>query len=466
MSQPQYDYDVAIIGGGPAGSSMAAYLAKNGASCVVYEREKFPRPHVGESFVPSSTRILRDLDFLPKMEAYKFPHKFGAVWTVSTSSLTASHDWEGLSPDVQADIRFEERNQPGVEQNYTYHVNRGLFDQLLLDHARELGATVFEEATVNDVNFFDDRVELRIAHKDYVPTNGNGHTNGNGNGTGNSKVITVKMVVDASGRRTFLGNRLKLKVKDPVFDQYAIHTWFEGFDRGTIDPTKQDYIYVHFLPITNAWIWQIPITDKITSIGVVTQKKNFVGSKKEREDYFWDCIASRLELYTALKEAKQIRPLTEEGDYSYAMTEITGDRWIMVGDAGRFVDPIFSTGVSIALSCSRFASPDILKAIETGDFSKASFSNYENTLRRGVRNWYEFISVYYRLNILFTAFINNPKYRLDVLKLLQGDVYEEEEPLVLQEMRRIVTIVENNPTHIWHKLLGDLSAEELRHAFN
>lgn len=457
MTQIQYDYDVAIIGGGPAGSSMGAYLAKNGIRCVVFEREKFPRPHVGESFVPSSTRVLNELDFLPKMEEYKFPHKFGAVWTVSTSNLTASHDWEGLEPNPQADIRFEEREQAGVDQNYTYHVNRALFDQLLLEHAAELGAAVFEETAINDVNFYDDYVELKISKN---------KTKENGNGASGDKRIIVKMVVDASGRRTFLGNRLKLKVKDPVFDQYAIHTWFEDFNRGAIDPDKQDYIYVHFLPITNAWIWQIPITDRITSIGVVTQKKNFLGSKKEREEYFWDCIASRPELYKEIKKSKQLRPLTEEGDYSYAMSEITGDRWIMVGDAARFVDPIFSTGVSIALSCARFAHKDIINAVRTNDFSKASFNNYETTLRRGVRNWYEFISVYYRLNILFTAFINNPKYRLDVLKLLQGDVYEEEEPPVLAEMRRIVSVVENNPSHIWHDMLGKLSAKELKAAFN
>ena len=455
MSEIQYDYDVAIVGGGPAGSSMAAYLAKNGIQCAVFERENFPRPHVGESFVPSSTRVLNELGFLPKMEEYKFPHKFGAVWTVSTSYLTASHDWEGLEPDSQADIRFEEREQAGIDQKYTYHVDRGLFDQLLLQHAAELGATVFEGTPIHDVNFYDDYVELKIANN---KTNGNGETR--------DSHIKVKMVVDASGRRTFLGNRLKLKVKDPVFDQYAIHTWFEDFDRGTIDPTKQDYIYVHFLPITNAWIWQIPITDRVTSIGVVTQKKNFIGSKKEREDYFWDCISSRPELYDAIKKSTQLRPFTEEGDYSYAMTEITGDRWIMIGDAGRFVDPIFSTGVSIALSCSQFAHKDILKAVETNDFSKAAFNHYESTLRRGIRNWYEFISVYYRLNILFTAFINHPKYRLDVLKLLQGDVYDEEEPAVLAEMRRIVSVVENNPNHLWHKMLGELSADELRQAFN
>lgn len=455
MPRIQYDYDVAIIGGGPAGASMAAYLAKHGVKCAVYEREVFPRPHVGESLVPSSTRVLKDLGLLPKMEEYGFPHKLGAVWTVATSYLTACHDWEGLEPDPEADIRFDEREQIGVEQNHTYHVDRGVFDQLLLNRAGELGAAVFEGTAINDVGFHDDHVELGISN--------NGEK---GNGAGGRTRIKVKMVVDASGRRTFLGNRLKLKVNDPVFDQFAIHAWFEDFDRGCIDREKKEYIFVHFLPITNAWIWQIPITERITSIGVVTQRKNFRGGRQDRETYFWDCLASRPELYDAIRQAKQIRPFTEEGDYSYAMTEITGDRWMMIGDAGRFVDPIFSTGVSIALSCSRFAHKDILKALETGDFSKARFSDYESTLRRGVRNWYEFISLYYRLNILFTAFIRNPKYRLDILKLLQGDVYDEEEPAVLTEMRRIVSAVENNPDHVWHKLLGDLSANELRKAFN
>jgi FADH2 O2-dependent halogenase len=114
--------------------------------------------------------------------------------------------------------------------------------------------------------------------------------------------------------------------------------------------------------------------------------------------------------------------------------------------------------VSIALNSSRFAHRDILGALETGDFRRSAFREYETTIKRGTRNWYNFISVYYRLNVLFTAFISNPKYRLDVLQLLQGDVYAEMEPPVLTEMRRIVSEVEQTPGHIWHDLLGDLTA--------
>jgi len=451
MSVQEPDYDVGIIGGGPAGGALAAYLAKAGVKCVVFERELFPRPHVGESLVPSSTRVFKDLDFLKVMEEYKFPHKFGAVWTATGNRNEYDHGWEGLEPDCRADIRFEERAQPGVDQNYTYHVDRGLFDNLLLHRAKELGADVFEGVAVRDVSFEPGQLpEIKYQ-------------------MGKREVgCKVRIVADASGRRTFLGNRLKVKIKDTVFDQYAIHTWFEGLDRTATmgkGSNKGDYIYVHFLPISNSWVWQIPITDTITSVGVVTQKKNFAKSRESREQFFWDSVASRPELNDALRKATQVRPFTDEGDYSYAMQQITGDNWLMVGDAGRFVDPIFSTGVSIALNSARFASKDILAALEKGDFRRESFAAYEDTLRRGTKNWYNFITVYYRLNVLFTAFIRDPRYRIEVLKLLQGDVYDEDEPAVLTKMRGIVSEVENNPKHMWHKLLGDLTANAFKPAF-
>jgi 1H-pyrrole-2-carbonyl-[peptidyl-carrier protein] chlorinase len=437
------DFDVGIIGGGPAGSSMAAYLSKAGLSCVVFESALFPRPHVGESLVPSSTRVFKELDFLPVMEENRFPHKYGAVWTATSDARIYNHDWEGMAADCTADVDFAERDQPGVDQNYTYHVDRGKFDNLLLHHANSLGASVYEGVAVKGANFSDeDAVSVKF-------------------GLGRRDLETrVGMVVDASGRRTILGNQLKWRIKDPVFDQYAIHTWFEGFDRGTVvkKDTLKDYIFVHFLPITNSWIWQIPITDTVTSIGVVTQKKHFARKRESRENFFWECVGSRPDLLAGLEAATQLRPLKEEGDYSYAMQQIAGDRVVLVGDAARFVDPIFSTGVSIALNSSRFASRDIISAFETGNFSRSAFETFETTIRRGTRNWYNFISVYYRLNVLFTAFIRDPRYRLDVLKLLQGDVYEDEEPPVLTRMREIVRTVEDTPNHIWHASLGDLTA--------
>jgi FADH2 O2-dependent halogenase len=447
MNHGEPDFDVGIIGGGPAGSSMAAYLAKAGVNCVVFERELMPRPHVGESLVPSSTRVFRELDFLPKMEEAKFPHKLGAAWTAAQDAKVYNMDFGGVHADYAVDIRFAERNQDGVSQNYTYHVDRGVFDLMLLQHAHDFGAKVYEGVGVSGVDYSDPNcvaVKYNMGKKELK--------------------TTCKIVVDASGRRTLVGNQLKWRIVDKFFDQYAVHTWFDGYDRRCMAKNKEtmgDFIFIHFLPITNTWVWQIPITDTVTSVGVVTQKKHFAKSKQEREQFFWECIKSRPELYEGLKAqgSEQCRPFKEEGDYSYAMKQITGERTLLVGDAARFVDPIFSTGVSIALSCSRFAHKDILRALETGNYARESFRDYETTLRRGTRNWYNFITVYYRLNVLFTAFVADPRYRLDVLKLLQGDVYDDAEPEVLTRMRNIVTEVEKNPKHALHGYLGDITAD-------
>ena len=380
------------------------------------------------------------------MEESKFPHKHGAVWTVGPKSLNAEQGWADLEPNRQAAVRFDERLQEGVAQSYTYHVDRGKFDLLLLQHAHKVGATVYSGVNIKDVDMdVNGLAQLRM-----------------GCGRGESP-INVRLVVDASGRRTFLGNKLKLKVNDPVFDQYAIHSWFDGYERGPLD--QSDYIFIHFVPIQNTWIWQIPISDSVTSIGVVTQKKLLVERKVSSEQLFWDCIRTRPDLFERLVSCQQIRPFTTEGDYSYAMTDICGDRFVMIGDAARFVDPIFSTGVSIALNSARFASLDIIAGLESGDCRRHSFRTFENTIRRGTQNWYEFIAIYYRLNILFTAFINSPKYRLDVLKLLQGDVYDEARPDVLRRMRNMIQAIEQDKSHIWHSKLGTLTADVLKSAF-
>ncbi len=448
MSPHRTHTDVAILGGGPAGASMAAYLAKAGVHCVVLEGEIFPRPHVGESLVPSSTRVFKDLGFLDKMEERSYPKKFGAAWTAGNRSgshtleFRASDDERDLHPETEATVRFAERAQPGVDQEYTYHVDRADFDNELLLHAHRFGAQVYEGVRVRQVEL-DDGSPPRVVF---------------GLGRKESK-LSAQIVVDASGRRTLLGNQLKLRVRDEEFDQFAIHTWFGDYDRDAWakTPLMRNYIFIHFLPLANTWAWQIPISEELTSIGVVTQRGSFAKSRQSREEFFWKTLESRPEVAERLRAATQVRPFTHEADYSYAMTQICGDRWLMIGDAARFVDPIFSTGVSIALNSSRFAHRDVLRALETGDFRQETYGEYQQTIRRGADNWHSFISLYYRLNVLFTFFVQDPRYRLDVLKLLQGDVYDQDEPPVLAEMREMVRKVEDNPKHPWHELLNDMT---------
>jgi FADH2 O2-dependent halogenase len=407
--------DVVIIGGGPAGSALGAYLSKAGISNTIFEGSIHPREHVGESLVMSTIRVFKDLGFLDKMETESFVRKYGAAWH-------APNGKEFGAP-------FDQIEQEGIDQVYTYHVDRAKFDMLLLKHADQMGSKVYQGVHVKRILMDGTRatgVRVSVA--------------------GQEIDVPAKMVIDASGRSTILGNQLRLKKKDPIFDQYAVHTWFTGVNRGS--GPSEDYIHIYFLPVERGWVWQIPITEEITSIGVVADKKVFREAFSELETYFYNNLQTNPRLIEAMANATQIKGFETEGDYSYSMQQFVGDGWMMVGDAARFVDPIFSSGISVALYSAKFAAEQIQQAFESGDFSEAALKPYEDTLRRGVEVWYEFIRLYYKLLPLFTHFIQSPKHRLGVMRLLQGEVFDREEVPVLKAMREYIKAVEESDSHI------------------
>ena len=153
-------------------------------------------------------------------------------------------------------------------------------------------------------------------------------------------------------------------------------------------------------------------------------------------------------LVHALRNAERVSEFRTEGDYSYKMSRLVGNGWLLVGDAARFVDPIFSSGVSVALFCAMYASETLIQALQNGDTSETALLPYEAKIREGVEIWYEFIRLYYRLMPLFTHFIQSTKYRLEVTRLLQGEVFDRDEVSVLDAMRNYIEAVEKSDSHI------------------
>jgi flavin-dependent dehydrogenase len=404
---------VIIIGGGPAGAALGCYLSKAGISNAIFEGVNHPRPHVGESLVPSTTRQFKDLGFLEVMEREGFVRKYGASWHPPTQGGHMA-------------IEFSEFPQPEVDQDYTWHVDRARFDHLLLKHAESLGSKVYQGVWVKEVLFADGfacGVRAQVA--------------------GETFDVPCRLVADASGRGTLLGRQLAWKKNDPLFNQFAVHAWFEGVDRGP----RPDDIHIHFLPVERGWVWQIPISERLTSMGVVAERRVFKESNRDHAGWFHELVSSAPDIARAMAGARRVNDFKVEADYSYCMESFVGDGFVLVGDAARFVDPIFSSGVSVALASAKFASERIVEGFAEGDLSAARLRPYEERLRRGTSIWYEFICLYYKLLPLFTRFIQSETYRHQVLQLLQGEVYDRQEVPVLDALREFIAAVEKTEGH-------------------
>jgi FADH2 O2-dependent halogenase len=429
-TEQQYDADVIVIGGGPAGSTISGYLARAGYKVITLERDIHPREHVGESLVPATNIVTHDLGFWPKMEQMGWVPKPGATWT-------------GFKGGVGSEfvVTFADEPQDIPNPEYTYHVDRAIFDAMFLKHAQELGANVVQGASVKKILFEGDRavgVSATVAGKDIE--------------------LRSKFVVDASGRRTMIGKQLGLREKDPQFNQFAIYSWFKN-----VKPPKEetkDYIHVHFLPIERGWVWHIPIYDDATSVGVVVEKKEFQKSGKTHEEFFNEVVKLSKNTVHALEDAERIRPFFIEADYSYKIEQFTGPGWMLVGDAARFVDPIFSSGVSVAMRSSQFAFGAIDAVLKGERTEEDALGEYDETIQRGTQIWYEWITLYYRMQSLFSRFSAKKEYKADIQQLLQGEVFDKGAIKVVDRMKAAVKAIEETEGHMMQQFLGNVEVVE------
>ncbi len=351
-------YDVAIIGGGPAGSIAGALLARAGRRVIVFEREKFPRFHIGESLLPFSMKAFTRLGLHEKFLRAGFMKKHGG---------------EILGACSEPGTKFYFKDGYRSQTDHAYQVTRGDFDKLLLDHAAECGAEVHEDTSVDRVQFSKDDVELAIRSN------------------GSSQSIRARYVIDASGRASMLGRQFQIKKTYSHLQKLSIFAHYDGVWRAEgIDGTL-----TVLLRAIDRWFWLIPLTAERTSIGVVLDSEAFRKSKLSAEDFLEQALAEQPIIAKRMINTRRVSQVYVEADFSYRSARLHGDRWLLAGDAAGFIDPIFSSGVFLAVFSGEQCADVLHEVLAHPRKTKRLLARYERAVNRAMDIYLRFVDAWY-----------------------------------------------------------------------
>jgi flavin-dependent dehydrogenase len=372
-------YDTVIIGGGPGGSTAAAFLAKAGQKVLVLEREVFPRFHIGESLLPFGNDVLKETGAWPKVEAAGFQPKYGAEFFVGNGS-----SWQRFW--------FAHGLVPGYGQ--TFQVERAKFDQVLLDHAATCGGEVRQGCAAKEVAREGDGWRIKLADGE----------------------VRGRWLVDASGRDTFVGRALGFP-KSPlnIPKRIAVYAHFNGVFRNDGDAEG----HITIVRLRDGWFWLIPLAGGKTSVGMVRMLDGLKEFGGPVEEWFAKTVAESSELSRRMKDAQQVGEFYKTSDYSYRYAQLATDRAFLIGDAGGFIDPIFSSGVHIATKSGKWASELILRA----DSAKRSLTmreqrHYTQEMHRFMNLYRDMILMYYD-NRAFEVFMH-PRNRFRMVQTVNS----------------------------------------------
>jgi len=351
-------YDVAIIGGGPAGSTAATLLARAGRRVTVFEREKFPRFHIGESLLPFSMKAFSRLGLHEKFLRAGFIKKFGGE-IVGACSETGT--------------KFYFKDGYRSQTDHAYQVTRGDFDKVLLDHAAECGAEVQEQTSVDRVQFSKDDVELTVKCN------------------GSSRSIRARYLIDASGRASVLGRQFKIKKTYNHLQKLSIFAHYDGVWRANgIDGTLTVLIRA-----IDRWFWLIPLSADRTSVGVVLDSETFRKSKLSAEDFLEQALGEQPIIAKRMTNARRVSQVYVEADFSYRSARLHGDRWLLAGDAAGFIDPIFSSGVFLAVFSGERCADVLNEVLQRPRNMKRLFARYERSVNRAMDVYLRFVNAWY-----------------------------------------------------------------------
>ena len=401
-------YDTIVIGGGPAGSTAATLIAKSGKSVLLVDREQFPRFRLGESLMPATYWTFERLGVLDKMRSSPFVQKHSVQFFPKPGKAAQPFYFAEFDPH---------------ESSQTWQVDRADFDRMLIDHAAECGVEVRQGVDVRDVLFEGDRagaVQLELEDGDRVRVDG-------------------RVIVDCSGQTALIARKLKLKQVDPVLKHASLYTRYRNAWRDS--GRDEGATLILHTASDRSWFWYIPLPDNQVSVGVVGPVDYLLKRGEPIEKVYQDEVEICPEVTRRIKGAEQTFPIRAIRDFSYISKQIAGDGWILAGDAFGFLDPMYSTGVFLALKSAEFAADAVIDAFEKDDFSAPILGQYGQRYVDGMEAMRKLVYAYYDREFSFAKFLKRyPECRETLIDLLVGNVYRKSTHEMLEKMGSMVNL--------------------------
>ena len=387
--------DVIVIGGGPSGSATATLIAQKGYKVELFEREHFPRFHIGESLIPHTYNVLKRLNMLPKMQASHFTKKHSVQFVTQYGKLSEPFYFHDHHPD---------------ESSQTWQVRRSEFDHMLLNNARDHNVAVHEGARVLEVLFEGHRATGIRVKPEGQP----------------ERVVNAPIVVDASGQSSLILDRLNLREWDPVLKKAALWTYWKGAfrDRGQ----DEGATIVLQTKDKKGWFWYIPLHDDIISVGVVAPHEYLFQNRvtKDLEAIYFEEVARCPGLQPRIQGAERCDIFRAQKEYSYRAKQAAGDGWVLVGDAFGFLDPLYSSGVLLALTSAGMAADAITDALSANDPSEARLRRWEPEYVKGMERMRKLVCAFYD-GLNFGKLVRkNPDKKGLITDVLIGNLFKDE----------------------------------------
>ena len=385
------NYEVIIIGAGPAGSAAATVLAENNHRVCVLEKARFPRYRVGESLVPYCWFPLKRLGMIDKLKQSHFTKKYSVQFV-------------SLSGTVSTPFYFSQHTDHDCAN--TWQVVRSEFDNMLLDNARDRGAEVMMATAATDLITKDDRVAGVDA-----------------DGPGGTLSLHAPVTIDASGRDLFTLSRKGWRVPDTQLKKIALWTYYKGAARD--EGLDEGATTVAYLP-ERGWFWYIPLHEDLVSVGIVADRDYLYRGRRDPEHIFDREVELQPWIQQHLDTGQRVEKCYVTGDYSYRSRYCAADGLVLAGDAFTFLDPVFSSGVFLALQSGVMAGDAVSKALRTGDVSAGSFADYGRELCAGVEAMRNLVYAFYDANFSFGKLLRSrPDLRGDLTDCLIGNLFKD-----------------------------------------